>query len=204
MHVGVLEVRAYGFAVLGLFLAAFAVIVTFYVARGWAHRVTMATVGRVSRRLGEKLATTFEKFADGLGFLGNRENALGFLFETTLYWGLNALGMWLLSWGCGVVHADGSAITFGETCAMMGMLGVTILVPGPPGLIGVFQLGICAGLTMYFPEAVIKGPGAAYIFILYIIQFTWTLISAAIFLVGDRTNWREFEEAEGIVPAEMT
>ena len=61
--------------------------------------------------------------------------------------------MWLLAWGCGVVHADGSAITFGEACALMGMLGCTILIPGPPGLLGVFQAGIYAGMTMYFPTA---------------------------------------------------
>ena len=46
----------------------------------------------------------------------------------------------------------------------MGLLGVTILVPGPPGLLGVFQLGIYAGMTMYYPTWVVTGPGAAYVF----------------------------------------
>ena len=83
--------------------------------------------------------------------------------------------MWLLAWGCGVVHADGSAITFGEACALMGMLGCTILIPGPPGLLGVFQAGIYAGMTMYFPLHVVTGAGSAYVFLLYVIQLVWTI-----------------------------
>ena len=49
-----------------------------------------------------------------------------------------------MAWGCGVVHADGSGATLGEACALMGMLGCAILIPGPPGLLGVFQAGLVA------------------------------------------------------------
>jgi uncharacterized protein (TIRG00374 family) len=195
------HVRMSGFFMLGLFTVAFLVIAIFFFARGWAHRMTIAIIGRVSMPLAEKLASMAEKFATGLSFLGRGKDASGFLIETTLYWGLNACGMWLLAWGCGVGHADGSAITFGETCALMGMLGVTILIPGPPGLLGVFQAGIYAGMTMYFPTAVVVGPGAAFVFLLYAIQVAWTLIAAGLFLVGDRKNLRALEEAEGILPA---
>jgi hypothetical protein len=82
----------------------------------------------------------------------------------------------------------------------MGLLGVTILIPAPPGLLGVFQAGIYAGMTMYFPTNVVTGPGAAYVFLLYAIQVVWTLAAGALFLVGDRKNLTALEEAEGILP----
>ena len=41
----------------------------------------------------------------------------------------------------------------------MGMLGCAILIPGPPGLLGVFQAGIYAGMTMYYPTNVVVGAG---------------------------------------------
>ena len=53
--------------------------------------------------------------------------------------------MWVLAWGCGVVHANGSAPTLGESLGLMGMLGCAILIPGPPGMLGVFQAGIYLG-----------------------------------------------------------
>lgn len=187
LNVSVTSVRTSGFVMLGVFTTAFITIAVFYFARAWAHRMTLAVFGLVSKRLAEKLAGTAEKLAAGLHFLGRGRDAGGFLLETALYWGFNAFGMWLLAWGCGVVHADGSAVTFGEACALMGMLGCTILIPGPPGLLGVFQAGIYAGMTMYFPESVVTSAGAAYVFLLYASQLVWTVASGGFFLAVDRS-----------------
>jgi hypothetical protein len=87
--------------------------------------------------------------------------------------------MWVLAIGCGVVHGDGSSITFAESCGLMGMLGCTILIPGPPGLLGLFQAGIYAAMTMYFPTEVTTGPGAAYVFLLYMAQLVLLLAAGA-------------------------
>ena len=141
-----------------------------------------------------------ENLADGLRLLGRARDALPFLGETTLYWAFNAGGMWLLAWGCGVLHADGGAPTYAEACALMGMLCVMVLIPGPPGMLGTFQAGLFGGMSMYFPAGTILGEGAAYVFLLYITQFVWTLLSAAAFLISDRGALRALEEAEGILP----
>ena len=198
LPISVAQVRASGFGMLGLFTVAFTTIAVFYFARDFARRATLAVFGIVSKRLAEKLAGIAEKLATGLHFLGRGKDASGFLAETTVYWFLNVLGMWILAWGCGVAHADGSGITFGETCALMGMLGCTILIPGPPGLLGVFQAGIYAGMSMYFPEEIVTGPGAAYVFLMYIVQLAWTIFGAAIFLVGDRNAVSQLSHAPGI------
>ncbi|MFO0736203.1 MAG: lysylphosphatidylglycerol synthase transmembrane domain-containing protein [Labilithrix sp.] len=194
LPISVAQVRTSGFVMLGVFTTAFLVIAVFYVAREWAHKMTLAVFGLVSKKLGEKLAGTAEKLANGLHFLGRGRDAGGFVVETTLYWGLNAFGMWLLAWGCGVVHADGSPPTFGEACALMGMLGCTILIPGPPGLLGVFQAGIYAGMTMYYPENVVTQAGAAYVFLMYLVQLVWTIGAAGFFLLFDRKSMKALQE----------
>ena len=203
LPIKVAQVRAAGFTMLGVFVVAFIVIGAFYFAREWARRVTLAVFGIVSKRLGEKLAGTAAKLADGLHFFGRRRDAAGFMWETTLYWFFNVLSMWLLAWSCGVVHADGSPVTFGETCALMGMLGVTILIPGPPGLLGVFQAGIYAGMTMYFPTEIVTAQGAAYVFLLYAVQLVWTIAAALLFLVGDRKALKQLSQADRI-PVDAT
>jgi hypothetical protein len=199
LGVPVERVRQAGFGMLGLFTFAFTVLAVYYFARDWAHRVTLAIWGVVSRPLGEKLAGMAAKVADGLHVIGRPRDAIPFLFETTLYWGFNVLGMWILAWGCGVAHADGSGITLGESCALMGMLGVTILVPGPPGLLGVFQLGIYAGMTMYYPTSIVTGPGAAYVFLLYVSQFAWSSLSGLACLLFQRGALRNLQQAEGAI-----
>lgn len=172
-------VRTSAFLLLGVFIAGLVTIVVFYFARAWAHRATHAVIGRLSPRLADRLAGIAEKLADGLHVFGRGRDALGFLAETVAYWTLNVAGMWVLAIGCGVVHADGSAITFPEACGVVGMLGCAILIPAPPGLFGVFQAGIYAGMTFYFPAEIVTGPGAAYVFLVYASQFVFHLATGA-------------------------
>jgi hypothetical protein len=204
--VTVAHVRMSGYAMLGIFAALFATLAVFYFARSWAHRATIAVVGQISRTFAERLVGMAEKVADGLHVLGRARDAIGFVAETSLYWAINALGMWLLAWGCGVTHADGSAPTFGEACALMGMLGCAILIPGPPGMLGVFQAGIYAGMTMFYPTSVVTGAGAAYVFLLYASQCVFQVAMGAVGLAMDRSGGlRALEEVERatVAPADM-
>jgi glycosyltransferase 2 family protein len=206
--VSVEHVRMGGFVMLGLFCVLFATIAVFYFARTWAHRTTLLIVGKVSMRLAEKLAGMVEKAVDGLHVFGRGRDAAGFFAETSAYWVVNALGMWLLAWGSGVVHADGSAVTLGESCALMGMLGCAIIIPGPPGMLGVFQAGIYAGMTMYFPTNVVIGPGAAYVFLMYALQVVFQLVAGGLGMLwlqrhGMQGGLRALEQAElDVAPTE--
>ncbi len=180
LDISVAQVRGYGYFMLLAFTGVFITIGVYYFARTWAHKMTLAVFGIVSKPLGEKLASIAESLADGLHIFSRGGDAWGFFLETTAYWLANVLGMWLLAWGCHIAHADGTGIGFGEACALMGMLGITILLPGPPGMLGVFQAGIYCGMAMYFPTSIITGAGAAYVFLLYATQVSFQ-ISAALF-----------------------
>lgn len=199
LPISVASVRAMGFAMLGLFAVAFVTIAIFYFARDWARRVTHSVFGVVSKKLADKLADMATKLADGLHVFGRVREFSGFLLETSAYWGLNALGMWVLAIACGIVHADGTSITFLEACTLMGMLGCTILIPGPPGLLGVFQAGIYAGMTFYFPTQIVTGPGAAYVFLLYASQVVLTVSCGAwgLWYLGGAQRLRGALEAPG-------
>jgi hypothetical protein len=200
LPIKVAHVRASAFIVLAGFTGALAVLAVFYFARPFAHRATMATIGKVSPSLATKLTDLFEKLADGLHVLRRGRDALGFVVETAIYWTFNALGMWVLAIGCGIVHADGSSITFLEAVGLMGMLSCAILVPGPPGLLGFFQIGIFAGMTMYFPTSIVTGPGAAYVFLIYIAQVIWTFALAGwgVWHEGGTRRLREVAAARAV------
>ncbi len=193
--IAVARVRQAGFLMLGLFTVLFATIAVFYFARSWAHKATFVIVGGLSPRLAARLATIFENFADGLHVLGRAKDALGFLAETTAYWGLNVLGVWMMAWGCGVVHLDGTPPSFGEACALVGLLGCTIIIPGPPGMLGVFQGGLYAAMTLYYPTHIVTGPGAAFVFLLYASQVGFTLATGAIALFFERGGIQALEQA---------
>lgn len=198
----VTQVRGYAFITLGGFIGGFLVLAVFFFSRDFAKRATLAIVGVVSRPLAEKLAAEAEKLAHGLDFFRSGRDAAGFLFESTLYWGLNAFSMWVLAYGAGLVHADGSLPTFGEACAMMGMLGVTILIPGPPGMLGIFQAGMFCGMTMYYPEEIVRDHGAVYACLLFLLQFVWTAVTGVSAMFSGHTSLKAIAAEENLAHEE--
>jgi hypothetical protein len=161
------------YGVLALFALCFGLMGVFFWRRDLARRATHAVVGIVSRGLAVHAARIVEGVADGLKFLPSPRHLVPFLAETLVYWGLNALGVWLLGWGTGLV-----GMTFGQACVVMGVVGIGILVPAGPGYFGAFQLSTYMALAMYFPEGAIKSSGAAFVFLLYGTQLVFHVVAA--------------------------
>ncbi|WP_159396742.1 lysylphosphatidylglycerol synthase transmembrane domain-containing protein [Sorangium cellulosum] len=179
-HIGDLRVPAAAvpraaYGVLALFAACFALMALFFWRRDLARRATRAVVGAVSPRLAERLAGIVERVASGLSFLPAARSTGPFLLETLAYWGINAAGVWLLAWGVGL-----SGVTFAEACVVVGCIGIGILVPAGPGYFGAFQLSAYMALAMFFPEPAVRGPGAVFVFLLYVTQVGWHIVAAAI------------------------
>jgi hypothetical protein len=173
------------------FTGAFALMGVFYFRPHMGRRFIEASLGVVAPRLATRVSEFVTRSVDGLRFLPHKRYFGLFLVETTLYWGLNGLSMWVLARGCGI-----ASITILQMFVVMGVLGVGILVPAGPGLFGAFQASAYAGLAMYFPDDVVLGSGGAFVFLLYVLQCLWQLLSAGFFLVVDREAARLVVGAE--------
>jgi hypothetical protein len=168
------------YTVLAIFAAAFAMMALFFWRRDLARRIIHALVDPISRKLADRAAGIVEGVAGGLSFLPSPRHLAPFLVETLIYWGVNALGVWLLAWGCGL-----TSISFAEACVIMGCVGIGILVPAGPGYFGAFQLSTYMALAMFFPEGAIKGAGAAFVFLIYTTQLGWHVVAAGIGVLLD-------------------
>lgn len=189
-HVGDLPVPAAAvpraaYLALGVFFCAFAAMALFFFARGFARRVTHAAAFVISRRVADRLAGIVERVADGLRFLPSPRHLGPFLVETMLYWGINIVGVWLLAWGAGLQE-----MSLAKAAVTMGCIGIGILVPAGPGFFGAFQLSTYMALAMFFPEEVLRGPGAAFVFLLYACQVGWHLVAAGVGLALDAAPQR--------------
>jgi glycosyltransferase 2 family protein len=176
---------AYGYAALLLFTCAFAALGMFLWQRELAMRLTRATLGLVSPSLAETLAGKVGNVADGIRSIGDARLTLGFVFESLLYWGCNALGVWLLGVGCGL------PMNFGHAAAVMGVLAIGILLPTGPGLFGNFQLAVSAALRLYFAERVVGAEGAVFIFLLYVMQSAVMVVAGVIPLYALRLRFTD-------------
>jgi uncharacterized protein (TIRG00374 family) len=154
----------YGYTALVVFGCAFVALGLFLWQKALAAKLAKAIIGIVSPKLGELIASKLGTMADGLRCLADPKLAAGFLGETILYWAANAFGMWVLAVGCGLPLAPEHGV------AIMGILAIGILLPAGPGLFGSFQLAVSTGLKIYVAESMVGVEGAAYVFLLYVIQ----------------------------------
>ncbi|HET6332881.1 MAG TPA: lysylphosphatidylglycerol synthase transmembrane domain-containing protein [Polyangiales bacterium] len=179
----------YGYAALGLFCCAFIALGMFLWMRGLAVRMTNFTIGLASKRLGSLLAEKVSNVADGLHSLASPRLAAAFLFESLIYWGVNALGVWWLG------HGVGLPMSFAHAVAVMGVLAIGILLPTGPGLFGNFQLAVAACLKLFFPESVVATQGAVFVFLLYLSQSAVMIIAGIVPLYAMKLRMRDLVEA---------
>jgi uncharacterized protein (TIRG00374 family) len=175
LPVSVRAVPGAAYTMLAVFTAAFAAMALFYWRRELARRITFAILGVFSRRAAEAVATAVERLAQGLRFLPSPGHVGPYLAETLAYWGLNAVGLMVLARGVGL---EGTSLA--QAAVVLGCIGLGVLVPSGPGFFGAFQLAMFLALAMFFPEAALRGPGAAFVFLTYTFQVAWTLLAAVV------------------------
>lgn len=159
------------YAAAWLFIAAFLVILAFYLWRGAARTVTERALGLVSPSLGRFVAQKVELLANGLEFLPKLRYSLPFILVTALYWMLNAYGFLVLLRGVGLTGAG-----LAEASVVMGVLALGLLVPNAPGFFGTFQISVYSGLAMYMSADDIATMGSVFVFWLYTIQIGLCLL----------------------------
>ncbi|HEY3256299.1 MAG TPA: lysylphosphatidylglycerol synthase transmembrane domain-containing protein [Polyangiaceae bacterium] len=180
----------YGAAV--VFSGGALALTVFYLARGFARKVTMTLLSPISVKFANFVTSTLERLADGLNVLGSPENRLRFFTETLLYWLCQFIAQWLLMRGCGI---EGS---IAQACVTLGVLGLGVIVPAGPGLFGAFQIGTYLGLALYFPVTILRTSGAAMAFVSYAVQLSAMLLSLGVgfWLLGRSKRPALLESAE--------
>lgn len=176
-YYGTLAVTAFGGALVALAL--------FLWQRELAVRLVRMSLDWLSPRLSGLVASKVLSMADGVRSIAAPRLLFGFLAETLLYWGLNALGMWLLGLGCGL------PMTFGHAVGVMGILAIGILLPAGPGLFGTFQLALSTALRLYFAASVVGEQGAVYIFLMYATQAIVMTLTGVVPLYALKLSFRD-------------
>lgn len=164
----------YGILALAVFTGAFLGVIAFLFQYERAAWLTRRIVGLFSARLADFIAEKLGSIAEGLRSIKSPRLFLLFTLESLAYWGVNALGMWLLALSLGL------PLSFGEAIGVMGIMAIGMLLPAGPGLFGSFQLGAALGLALYLPEELVTGEGALFIFLLYTSQAIFVSLAGLI------------------------
>ena len=102
--------------------------------------------------------------ATGLAALSPLRHLLPFAIVSVAYWAVNAAGMAILASGCGL------PLSYLEATTVMGVLALTLLIPGGPAQFGNFQLGLILGLGLFLEVGGRADQTSTFIFCLYLCQ----------------------------------
>jgi uncharacterized protein (TIRG00374 family) len=151
--------------------------VVVYAYQGPLRRWLERHLTRVSPRLAQWAERTTGSVVGGFAFVRELHTAARFVLLTLFYWFMNGFAFWLLLWGVGVPSP-----TLLQAGVVQGVMGLGMVVPNAPGYFGTFQISAYAALVLYYPLAVVTQAGAAFVFLLYVIQMLLTLTAGAIAL----------------------
>ena len=129
-----------------LLLAGFvAVLVLIYANQALAVRLCHAVVGLVSKKLAIWLGEMIVQFAEGLHvFRSGRDMAMA-IGWSLLTWTLSGFCYWA------IVLAFGLSAPWYAPCVILALLSIAITLPGAPGFIGQFHIGIILPLVLVVP-----------------------------------------------------
>jgi hypothetical protein len=145
------------------FTAAFAVMVVFYVWRGFARSATLRVVGVFSTAFAEKLADLLTRLSDGLKGLSNFRHAGPYVAVTLTAIFIHVVAIVLLADAVGLPE-----LTLAQASVVVGVLALGFAVPNAPGFFGAIQLALYAGLAVYVDPNKVAHEGALLVFLFYV------------------------------------
>ncbi|MBN2495018.1 MAG: flippase-like domain-containing protein [Deltaproteobacteria bacterium] len=182
-------------------LVGFLCLLAFLMLAYWRQELAVDWFTRLlkplSARLAHRLASILHSFIGGLKALPDLRLFGAFLALTLIYWGLNAVGLWLVFGTFEGLEGLG----FIEACTVLSVLCVGLMIPAGPGMIGNFHYFIKLGLSLYVSEAVLGSGGVAYAILIHAIQLAQQVVFGVACLFSGHISFRRLIRAPAGVEA---
>jgi uncharacterized membrane protein YbhN (UPF0104 family) len=181
-----------------VFLGALTFLIVAYYSGRVATRLLERLLGPVSPRLAQRAAGMLEAFIHGLRIVPSRSKVVLFVALTFVYWGVNGWGMQVLAQGFGL-HLD-----FFQSCTLLSVLVIGVMIPAGPGMIGTFHAAILIGLGLFFPRELVARNGMAYANVMWATQLAFQIGLGLIFLFSRHIRLGQVLHAPEEVAEELT
>ena len=163
--------------------------------------LTLAIVPRFAPELAGKLERRLLDLIRGFDVLKDRKNLGVFLVWTVVYWSANGLGVYVLA------HAFHLPLSPVGAFATMGLVGVGIMLPNAPGLVGQFQWFTILGLSLYLgadaatKHTALYAQAFAFANVHYGLQVSWYVVMGGLGLASPWVSFHDLWAARKLAPA---
>lgn len=171
---GTVEMQGWNLGVDVLAWTSFAIFVPLlvaFVAAVWKREVATRVFRRLFALFPAKAAARLNEmltsFLLGLSSVPDPRTFARVALETVGVWGVMPVAYWLL------LRAFGLELPAFAAFSIMGIAALGVMIPGPPGFVGTFQLFVQGALVMYGAS---KSVGFAYAMVFYVVNMLFVLV----------------------------
>lgn len=175
------EIRLGALAIGMLIVAVISVLAFLYFRRDACLALTEAILGRVSRQLADVAERILGRFADGLAVFRSPVDMAKSIFWSLITWALFLVAITV------VLEAFGIAYPWYTPFVIQALLAVVLILPNPPGFVGLFHLPVVLGLVFTMPE-MDPNEAKAFAIVYYFVQWPAVLLLGFGCLLGERMN----------------
>jgi uncharacterized protein (TIRG00374 family) len=192
---------AYGALMLFSFALAFLVFALRRPAATVKFCLKMSLLPKLAPKLALKIEEKLLEVIRGFDVLKDQKNLGVFVLWTLVYWICNGLGVYVLARGFGLELSVIGAF------ATMGLVGIGIMLPNSPGLVGQFQWFTLNGLWLYLgPDAAKEGTALyakTFVFanVHYLLQVIWYMAMGGLGLASPWVSFHDLWTSRKVAPA---
>jgi glycosyltransferase 2 family protein len=166
-------VHALAISSLAIFLPTLLFLLLAVVNRERALGVVDFCIRVLPQRSRPRVRNVVENFFVGLSSLPNIWSFLRILAESIGVWGVVVVAYWL-----GFL-AFGLDLPWGASFCVLGIAAVGIMIPGPPGFVGTYQLFVQGALSLY---GISRSMGLAYSIVMYGMNIAYVVTAGLAFV----------------------
>lgn len=173
-----------------IFVIIFIICLLMYLKQDFFERVVRFTFRILSHSLAEKIVGILNRFIFGLRSLPDINSFLNIFIQSMIYWGLNATGLYLMFYACGLFTPNGEPLPYIAAYVVLCMQVIGITIPSGPAFVGPFDFFTLKALELFVSPALISSNALLYVFVVHTMQFLQQTLYGIIFIFTGSVSFK--------------
>ena len=173
-----------------VFVVIFIICILMYIKQSFFERVVRFIFRILSHNLAERVVGILNRFIFGLKSLPDVKSFLNIFIQSMIYWGLNATGLYLMFFACGLVDRDGNSLPYIAAYVVLSMQVIGITIPSGPAFVGPFDFFTLKALELFVSPTLMDSNALLYVFVVHTMQFLQQTLYGIVFIFTGSVSFR--------------
>lgn len=173
-----------------IFVTIFIICMLMYLKQSFFEDVVRFIFRILSHDLAERIVGILNRFVFGLKSLPDIKSFFNIFLQSMIYWGLNASGLYLMFFACGLTDTDGNSLPYIAAYVVLCMQVIGITIPSGPAFVGPFDYFTLKALELFVSPNLVSSAALLYVFVVHTMQFLQQTLYGVIFVFTGSVSFR--------------